>query len=151
MPQIADYAIVDDGLFTLPNNNDGINKDFPFTLPNDTVLVRGVLSYVVRPTSANAANYTITLNGTQILRDATLEDPQRRAVHEVVSGNDLNRGANTLVVERAGGSGSIQFSDIVLWFSETSDQSEKAGLTGPDASHLRAREVAGTTRGASYE
>lgn len=118
MPRIADYLVVADAPFTLPNNNDGINREFSFTLPDDTASSQSVLSYVVRPTSSNTAglNYTITLNGTQILSDATLEDPQRRAVHEVMSGNDLNTGANTLVVERSSGSGSIQFSDIVVWF-----------------------------------
>ncbi len=120
---IADYAIVNDDTFTLPNDNDGINKDFSFRLPDDTALVRGVLSYVVRPTSSNTVdlNYSIRLNGTEVASDVTMEDPQRRAVHEVVSGNNLRRGDNRLVVERVSGSGSIQFSDIVVWHQRNID------------------------------
>ena len=125
MPRIVDYVIVADARFGLPTDGGGSNREFSFTLPNDTATdTRGVLSYVVIPSSPDLT-YTITLNGTVVVSKAPLIHPQCHTVHEVLGG--LRRGVNTLVVERTSSSGSIAFSGIVLSIPRDSHQLEKAG------------------------
>ncbi|MGH3693273.1 MAG: hypothetical protein ACRDRX_04605 [Pseudonocardiaceae bacterium] len=122
MTRIANFVALFGGRFTLPNDDDGINGDFTFMLPDDTAIGnanqnRGVLSYVVRPLSSNPSNlrYTITINGTEVANDATLVDTERRAIQEVLDGV-LRRGENTIVFERTSGDTRVQFSDTVIWF-----------------------------------
>jgi hypothetical protein len=125
MPRIVDYVVVADAQFRLPTDGGGSNREFSFTLPNDTVTgTRGVLSYVVIPSSPNLT-YTITLNGAGKVSKAPLIDQQHRTVHEVFGG--LSRGVNTLVVKKTSSSGSIAFSGIVLSVPRDSHRPEKAG------------------------
>lgn len=114
MPEIADYLHLEDGRFTLPNNDDGVNREYSFPLPLDTSTnSRGVLTFVARRSNPGALTYTITLNGAEEISDNTQTESSRRAIQEVVSG--LRAGTNTLVFE-VSGSGTLQVSDIVLWF-----------------------------------
>jgi hypothetical protein len=83
MPRIVDHVIVADAQFRLPTD-DGITREFSFTLPNDTATdTRGILSYVVIPSSSDLT-YTITLNGTVVTSKVPQIDSQLRMVHEVV-------------------------------------------------------------------
>ncbi len=114
MPQIADYLHLEDGRVTLPNNDDGVNREYSFQLPPDTATnSRGVLIFVARRPTSGGLTYAITLNGAEEISDNTQTESSRRAIQEVVSG--LKTGTNTLVFE-VSGSGTLQLSDIVLWF-----------------------------------
>jgi hypothetical protein len=114
MPEIADYLHLEDGRVTLPNNDDGVNREYTFQLPSDTATnARGVLTFVVRRSNPGGLTYTITLNGAEEISDNTQTESSRRAIQEVVSG--LKTGTNTLEFE-VSGSGTLQLSDIVLWF-----------------------------------
>lgn len=110
MANASDYGVVTSAGFTLPNNDDGANKDLPFELPNATIIVRSQLCWTVRAV-AGQPTYSITLNGTKVFEDR-IAHPERRVMHVITSA--LRKGANTLVVERTSSSGSINMDDIIL-------------------------------------
>jgi hypothetical protein len=121
MTEVADYRVISDAQFTLPDVNGVEHKDFTFDLPADAVdLPREVLSWVmVGGSMPGAAKYSFTLNGVQLAPERVTPSDRNRTIHEVI-GKDvkLNSGANTLTVAKAGGlaSATLEMSDIVLWF-----------------------------------
>src|SRR3954451_9585745 len=73
MTEVADYKVIRDVKVTLPNDHDGIDKDFVFTLPSDLLpgvpeLPPGVLCCaMVGSTPTRAAKYSFPLNDTKII------------------------------------------------------------------------------------
>jgi|tagenome__1003787_1003787.scaffolds.fasta_scaffold20196524_2 hypothetical protein len=127
MTEVADYKVIRDVKFTLPNDHDGIDKDFVFTLPSDFLpgvpeLPPGVLSWVMVGSSpSGAAKYSFTLNDTKIIEVLTPPDPHFRVIQETL-GSDviLHSGPlqNTLTLRKTDGptDATVEMSDIVLWF-----------------------------------
>lgn len=113
MPSLVDFKVVASANVTLPNADDGINKEFEFDLESDTQVVRSHLLWAVAAREGQPT-YTVTLNGTQLLRD-TVGHPERRVMHVTTSGA-IKPDRNTLKVERSSNSGSVNVDDIVIYY-----------------------------------
>lgn len=111
MPIVTDYRVVGGTAFRLPNADDGVNKEFSFELPNNTIIAQSHLCWVVSAI-AGQPTYTIRLNGSLVLQD-TIAHLERRVTNALT--NALRRGANTLAVERTSNSGSFGMDDIILY------------------------------------
>jgi hypothetical protein len=117
--EVADFLVITDGLLTLPNANDGNNRDFTFTLDHPTN--PAILSWVMGPSSpSGAATYSFKLNGTEVIKLQTPPDSGRRAMYEVANPATVVNGQNTLtldwVVPPSPANSNVLISDIVLWF-----------------------------------
>lgn len=115
MPTIADYTIVQDFPFTLPDAPTGdIDRELDFTTPAVEVGQRSILTFKVDP--AGDVIYEIKLNDTPIATRRFTEPATVVVLQEVIGSNILSTGNNKLVVTRTDGSGSITVADMVLWF-----------------------------------
>lgn len=114
MPTIADYTVVQDISFTLPEPPTGdIDRELDFTTPAVEVGQRSILTFNVNPDGD--VTYELNLNGTRILTQRLVE-PATRVIQEVIPSNVLSTGNNELVVTRTAGPGSVALSDIVVHF-----------------------------------
>ena len=123
MPTVADYRVIRDTTFTL-----GINKEesFSFQVPNDLVIsqnaARAILNFKYDPSSnANNLRFEVNLNGQLVTSLSNIDNGLRRFESETFNSTILEvNGNNTLQfrVEASSGnaSGSIGFSDIVVWY-----------------------------------
>ena len=122
MAAFADYIVLRDTPITLSEDGDR-SKTFSFTLPSDFVAgtgdARTVLAYKVNPSSGSTKEYEIDLNDTVVVNTSTSEDVTR-GLWEVINGTLYRAGQeNTVQIRFLEGSGTIKFSDIVVWFQRT--------------------------------
>lgn len=114
MPTIADYTVVEDSPFTLPEPPTGdTDRELDFITPAVEVGQRSILTFNVNPDGD--VTYELNLNGTRILTHRVVE-PATRVMQEVIPSNVLSTGNNELVVTRTAGPGSVSLSDIVVYF-----------------------------------
>ncbi len=118
MPRIADYAIITDGKFSIQTSGD-IDKDFSFTLESGANLgSRSILAFVLFvEAGAGSIGFKVSINGSSELQ-YTFTEARVNTLHEVISANLLKAGtnANKIVFSITGGSGKLDFGDIVLHY-----------------------------------
>lgn len=128
MPIVADYKVLLDHSFTVRVGDPA--HVITFELPTQTVLPaatgdgtapqRPILMMMVNP-SSDAAGLAclITINGVTAL-NVSFDSAVRRAMYETIGGNRFIANApNTFEFTATAGTGSVSFSDIVVWFQRT--------------------------------
>jgi hypothetical protein len=125
MPKVSSYTVVRDTDITLPDGND-IDVDLAtFSLPNLSSSTadpdRPVLSFKVNP-HEDDSRLVLYLN------DPNQDDPPLfaqtysagpiRVINEVIGFDAIEGSGNTLTV-KIEGSGSLTFSDAVVWYKAT--------------------------------
>ncbi|HEU4348254.1 MAG TPA: hypothetical protein VFR35_10745 [Actinoplanes sp.] len=117
MPTIADYTVVQDSAIALPKSNGDIDHDYPaFSATGVSTTSRSVLMFRVNPTGT--ATLEVRLNGTTLLTQTFDTEPQR-SWHEVVEANIVLASNNILTVSKTSGGGSLDISDVVLFYQAT--------------------------------
>jgi hypothetical protein len=116
MPRIADYAIITDGKFTIKTGGD-LDQDFDFTLESGAHLPsRSILAFVLFVAQgASSLAFEVKINNVAQL-NYTFTGFQVNTLHEVIDANVLKAGTNNIVFHITGGSGTLQFGDIVLQY-----------------------------------
>ena len=118
MTTLADYIVVHDTSIRL---RAGQNREFNITIPSDTVHSgnsrRPVLAFFADPTSdARNLRINIHLNGTRIV-NYPYSGGTGRGHWEVFNHSNFRIGdTNELRFSVTSGTGSMNFSDIILWF-----------------------------------
>lgn len=116
MPHVADYSIIRDTKFSLPDGND-IDKDFDFTIESGARLdMASILSFVLF-VSSNASNlaFEVKINGSSQL-NYSFTGFQVNTLHEVIDANKLKAGTNNIEFIKTGGTGTLQFGDVYLLY-----------------------------------
>ncbi len=123
MPNVADYRVLRDGRFTL-NINDEESITFP--VPDDIIrsqgAARGILNFKFDPSSnANNLRFEVNLNSARVTSLSNIDSGLRRFESETFNTTILDiSGNNTLQfrveASSGGASGSIGFSDVVIWY-----------------------------------
>ena len=118
MPTIADYVVLTDAPFTLPSDTPPTDQHLRFDAPRVNKSTRSILTFMANP-DISSGNVTLRmrLNNAAPLNLEFGTDPTR-AWHEVFPAGTLNATGNELTVSVPGtsGGGSIQVSDIVIFF-----------------------------------
>ena len=119
MSTLADYIVLRDTNITLSKDEE-TSPPFKFTLPSNFVVgtgdARTVLAYKINPSGGSNKHYEIDLNDTVVLSSTTSEEAAR-VLWEVINGDLYRAGQeNTIQIRFEQGSGSIDFSDVVLWY-----------------------------------
>ena len=118
MPRVAQFIVIpeSDTAFTLPDPANGLNDRhfLNIRLPNVDAGARAVLAFRVNPGSDESVRLVININNTNVVNVTFTSDPQR-SWHEIVPRNILMAEGNSLDVAVVG-SGSIQVSDIILFY-----------------------------------
>jgi hypothetical protein len=112
------YQVISDNIVTLAQPTGDLDQNFSFKPPANAATDNpAILSFMVHITDAVNMKFRISLNGTNVV--ALNESGNFRSfVQEVVGGNLIQPGAtNTLLCNIQSGSGSISFSDMVLWYN----------------------------------
>jgi hypothetical protein len=114
MKEVCEYNVIKDGSFNLEANED---KTYTFNLPNDAKIERySVLFYKLDPSSsASNLKYDIEINSTKV-ESGSLTGGVMRSKHEAVQANILTHGSNSIQYEVKSGSGSVTFSDVILYY-----------------------------------
>lgn len=107
MVNVSHLAILSDGLVS-PTPGGDIDTDIDFPLPDNTANRRGVLEFVLVASSPD-----LTFSAAQ-MTDRRAGSTARHTEHEVVSG--FVPGDNTLRITVPGGTGTLQVSDVVLFY-----------------------------------
>jgi len=114
MKEVCDYSVIKDGTFILNPNQDHTTT---FKLPNDAKIDSySVLFYMLDPSSgADNLTYDVEINSKKV-GSASLSGGVTRSKHEAVQKNILKHGSNSIQFEVKSGSGSVTFSDVILYF-----------------------------------
>ncbi len=127
MRMLADYKVLIDHAFTLSASE---THTLEFELPSDAALPaatgdgtapqRPLIMFTANPTnSASGLNCEIRINGDMAM-SITFNEGVRRTLHESIGGNRFLPGAvNSLEFNVVDGTGSVSFSDVVVWFQRT--------------------------------
>ncbi|MCA9472498.1 MAG: hypothetical protein MRJ96_16750 [Nitrospirales bacterium] len=127
MRTLADYKVLLDHSFTLSASE---SHTLTFELPSDTALPaatgdgtavqRPIIMFMADPTNdANGLNCEITINGDTAI-STTFNEGVRRTMHESIGGNRFLTGKmNSLQFSVIDGTGSVSFSDVVVWFQRS--------------------------------
>lgn len=119
MPRIADFIAIRDSKFNLTHTEGegGFAQSFDFTLEADTsVASRAVLSFMaITAGSVDGLALRVTINGHEQIA-YTIDGVMFTTIQEVLGGNVLRTGANEITFNFAGGTGTINFSDVVLHY-----------------------------------
>jgi hypothetical protein len=104
------------GKFTIQTGGD-LDKDFDFTLESGAHLPsRSILAFVLFVAQgANSLAFEVKINDAVQL-NYTFTGFQVNTLHEVIDANVLKAGTNNIVFRITGGSGTLQFGDIVLQY-----------------------------------
>jgi hypothetical protein len=115
MPTIADYIVILDGSFTLPDPTTGSSdRHFPITPPAANTRSPAIVAFRVNPN--DNPTLQVRLNNATVVRQTFDTEPQR-SWHAVVPANTFLATGNEVVVSLAAGSpGSVQVADLVLFF-----------------------------------
>jgi hypothetical protein len=114
MPQVADYSVIVDNAFEVANGvAPGFGQTFDFDLPAGANLAsRSILAYRARPLGAGETSWRIIINQVEVGTTA-LEAGPAHTMHQVVPGERLRAGANTISFVAAG---PMRFNYVVLWW-----------------------------------
>lgn len=114
MPTVANYRVVSDNPFTISTSGDR-DRDVNFNIPvehlpggNDLVQWR------VNTRSANDLRFRVSVNDTTVLDYGPSDENLTRDFLEVAVG--VVDGANNIRFNIFGGSGSVDISDIIVWY-----------------------------------
>lgn len=116
MPRIADYTIITDDKFSIQTGGD-IDRTVNFSLESGAHLgSRSILAFVLF-VDGNAKNlkFEVLINGSGQL-SYTFTGFQVNTLHEVIAANLLKQGANSIEFRIVGGTGKLEFGDVVLWW-----------------------------------
>lgn len=118
--QAAIYDVISDGKTSLAIGAD-IDHDFPIGLNSNANLgQRSVLSFMVDTVNSNNLQFRLSIiNGsgvTTTVATYTTSSTVARVFQEVISSNTLTLTGNTLRVVVLSGTGTLEISDIVLWY-----------------------------------
>lgn len=119
MPTVADYQILKDSGFNLAINNE---RSLTFRVPSNIAERGAILNFKFDPSSdAKNLKFEVDLNGQYITSLSNIDSGMRRFESETFPENILDtNGDNTLefrVQESSRrASGTISFSDIVVWY-----------------------------------
>jgi hypothetical protein len=112
MAIMADYIVVKDTSFELGENGE---LTFEFTLPSDFHSASNAfLAYLLYPDSSGGQKYEIDIND-QVIRSNTVSTGLTHGLWEVFPGTMLKIGLNTVQFRVESTSGSLNFSDVILW------------------------------------
>src|SRR5687767_10526370 len=114
----ANYRILNDGRFTLAAGEDKLFG--PFNLPDGTLVAgkhRPILAFVVKPApQQDTILFRLDFNDSpQINTSLSVDESGGR--WETLNANIAVVGNNTIQFRVISGSGSITFSEVVLWYS----------------------------------
>src|SRR3954462_15776706 len=119
MVRITDFVTISDVNVTLAT--DGSKEESQvFALPIDAPRFSAILAFRVLPNSGTNLFFVAELNGVNVFQATLVSAPTAfRTVHEIIEAKDpaiLKGGLNELKLKLTGGSGSVVFSDPVLWY-----------------------------------
>ena len=116
MPRISDYGIITDSKFSIKTGGD-VDRDFDFTLESGAHLgSRSILEFVVFVLNgASNLSFEAKINGASQL-NYTFTGARFHTLHEVINANTLQAGANNIEFRITGGSGGLEFGDVVLHY-----------------------------------
>lgn len=116
MPRISDYLIITDSKFSIQIGGD-LDKDFDFTLESGAHLgSRSILEFVLFVQSgASSLGFQVMINGSKQL-SYTFTGFRVNTLHEVIDANVLKAGTNNIFFGITGGSGGLEFGDVVLHY-----------------------------------
>jgi hypothetical protein len=119
MPRAADYDIISDDKVSLRIGGD-IDREFPIGMDAPNVGSRSILSYMVDTVGADDLKFRVNLiNGSNVTTEVgtyTTSSGVARTFQEVINANVLTASGNKLIVRVLSGDGTLQISDIVLWY-----------------------------------
>lgn len=119
MARAADYDIVSDGKVELKIGGD-IDHDFPIGMSSPNVGQRSILSFMVDTVGGDDLKFRLNvINGSNVNTEVgtyTTSSAVARTFQEVMNANTLTANGNTLRVKVLSGDGTLQISDIVLWY-----------------------------------
>jgi hypothetical protein len=119
MARAADYDIVSDAKVSLKIGGD-IDRDFPIGMSSPDVTQRSILSFMVDTVGASNLTFRLEIvNGNGVKTEViaiTTNSAVARTFQEVINGNVLTPTNNTLKVKVLSGGGTLEISDIVLWY-----------------------------------
>jgi hypothetical protein len=115
MALVADYIVVHDAQFQLTPASP--SRNFVINVPNNAALGSpAILSMMVKTISADDIDATIEVNGQAVTNFVNADGLNDRAIHEVFAGSVLNAGNNTVAFDLTAGTGTLQLSDVIVWF-----------------------------------
>lgn len=119
MAIVADYLAIRDSGFRLQVGQD-IDWQTNFNLGSAAQLNQRMILQFFYVSAKNASNlsFRFMINGTTI-RTINVTGNFFATVHEILGGNVLKHGQNTIEARIVGGTGSVTLSDVVLWFQRT--------------------------------
>lgn len=119
MPTIADFTVIRDTSFEIRTGGD-IDHSSTFSISSGlSVPSRAVLMYSADPESnARSLKVRIQINGTKV-HDLAFTGGTIRTMHEVLSGNTLRVGSNTIDFKIISGTGDIHIGDVVVFWQRT--------------------------------
>lgn len=116
MPRIADYTIIKDERFTIQTGGD-IDQTFNFSLESGAHLgSRSILAFVLFVSgNAKSLKFEVLVNGSVQL-SYTYSGFRSNTLHEVIAADLLKQGTNSIEFRIVGGTGKLEFGDVVLWW-----------------------------------
>ncbi len=112
MAIVADYIVINDSSFELGENQE---VTFDFELPSDFHSAsKAILSYLIYPDNTGNQAYEIEIND-EVIRENTVSTGVIHGLWEVYPGTMMETGPNTVQFRVESTSGSLKFSDVVLW------------------------------------
>ena len=119
MARAADYDIISDAKVALKIGGD-IDREFPIQLAGASVDSRSILSFMVDTIGADNLKFRLNIiNGNNVNTEVgtyTTSSSDARTFQEVMNGNVLTASGNRLLVKVLSGTGTLEISDIVLWY-----------------------------------
>jgi hypothetical protein len=111
-----DYTAIRDSQFKLTMGVDPDNTD-TFQLPADVDPgAPSILALMVDTDKADKLQLNIDLNGKKLTLTAQYYGDVYHTINEVVEPNVLLVGSNTITFTLKAGTGSLRYSDVVLWW-----------------------------------
>lgn len=121
MSNAVNNVNIDDGTKVLSRSAGG-DVDFTyaaFSAANAALTGRPTLFFRVKPRpGAGGITLDVSLNGTSVF-STSFDTTQLRSLHEIVDNNILQVANNVLVIEATAGAGSIDVSDVLLYYPTT--------------------------------
>lgn len=154
MPLLALYQIIlDHEVRNVASPGSDTERDFEFGLPSGIGADNAVLQFTVHPSNQPenlAAN--IYINDKQVFRYGPTSEDIVRSFAVVLDGgirsSPLSSGRNFMTVRRDNGTGTLGFSDVVLWVSAPAAAATRASKgVRSKTSAARKRKVKRKTKG----
>jgi hypothetical protein len=121
MPRVTDYKIIQDDEFTLTPTGPNTFKEIKFDLDSIYAEDPSILAFKINLDNADNFRFNVKVNGKQVV-DRHHSGGRIFTFHEVIQNNNLvpnltpDFPENSILFTYMSGTGSVNISDIVLWY-----------------------------------